>query len=148
MRVVVQRVTSASLSIEGQEHARIGPGLVLLAGFSPADGPADLAWMADKIAGLRIFSDSEGRMNLPVAHIGGEVLAVPNFTLYGDCRKGRRPGFSAAAAPEIATALFSAFVAELARLVPTKSGVFGAHMHVSLTNDGPVTLLLDTEKTI
>ena len=147
MRVVVQRVRGADLVIEGQERARIGLGLVVLVGFSPGDQPRDLEWMAEKLAGLRVFTDDEGKMNLSVSEIGGAVLAVPNFTLYGDCRKGRRPGFSDAASPEVATALFDRFCEALAKLVPTQTGVFGAHMHVTLTNDGPVTLLLDSEKT-
>lgn len=118
----------------------------MLAGFGPADDPAALQWMAEKIAGLRVFEDLEGRMNLSVGDIGGQVLCVPNFTLYGDCRKGKRPGFSYAAPPEQATALFDAFCDTLAGLCPVARGVFGAHMHVALINDGPVTLLLDTDK--
>ena len=146
MRVVVQRVSEASLSIDGVECARIGRGLVVLAGLGPGDAVADLAWMAGKVAGLRIFSDAEGKMNLSVAEVGGGVLAVPNFTLFGDCRKGRRPGFSGAAPPEIAAGLFDRFCELLAGSVATQRGVFGAHMHVSLTNDGPVTLLLDSAR--
>lgn len=146
MRAVVQRVSQASLSIEGDERARIGQGLVVLAGFGPGDGAAELAWVAEKVANLRIFHDAQGKLNLSVVETGGEVLAVPNFTLYGDCRKGRRPGFSGAASPELATGLFDDFCEMLAGLVATQRGVFGAHMHVALTNDGPVTLLLDSAK--
>lgn len=146
MRAVIQRVSQANLVIDGQERCRIGAGLVVLAGFGPDDEPADLAWMAEKIAALRVFGDEQGRMNLSVGETGGELLVVPNFTLYGDCRKGRRPGYSGAAAPEKATALFDQFCDHLQGLVPVQRGVFGAHMHVSLTNDGPVTLLLDSAK--
>ncbi|NSW57806.1 MAG: D-tyrosyl-tRNA(Tyr) deacylase [Armatimonadetes bacterium] len=147
MRAVIQRVSRANLVIDGEERCRIGVGLVVLAGFGPGDATADLQWMAEKIATLRVFGDDEGRMNLAVGDVGGELLVVPNFTLYGDCRKGRRPGYSAAAAPERATALFDQFCDHLQGLVPVQRGVFGAHMHVSLTNDGPVTLLLDSAKT-
>lgn len=147
MRTVIQRVSASELTIEGDLHAEIGTGLVVLAGFAPNDQPADLQWMAEKIAGLRIFEDADGKMNLSVVDIGGQVLAVPNFTLHGDCRKGRRPGFSAAAPPELASDLFDSFCEELEKLAPLQRGVFGAHMHVALTNDGPVTLLLDTDRT-
>ena len=143
----MQRVSSASLSIDDCPTAEIGTGLVVLAGFGPVDQGADLQWMADKVAGLRIFADADDKMNLSVVEVEGAVLAVPNFTLYGDCRKGRRPGFSAAAPPELATGLFKEFCDGLAGRVPVQRGVFGAHMHVTLTNDGPVTLLLDSEKT-
>lgn len=147
MRAVVQRASQATLAIDGEERCRIGAGLVVLAGFGPEDEAADLAWMAEKIATLRVFGDAEGRMNLSVVDAGGTVLVVPNFTLYGDCRKGRRPGFSGAAPPARATALFDAFCDELAKFAAVQRGVFGAHMHVNLTNDGPVTLLLDSAKT-
>jgi len=147
LRVVLQRVSDASLTIDDTAQARIGEGLVILAGFAPTDGPDDLRWMAEKIAGLRVFEDEDGKMNLSVGEIAGSILSVPNFTLYGDCRKGRRPGFSNAAAPELATELFDRFCDELQSLVPTQRGVFGAHMHIALTNNGPVTLLLDSEKT-
>jgi len=147
LRAVIQRVSQANLAIDGKERSRIGAGLVVLAGFGPDDAPADLEWMAEKIATLRVFGDDDGRMNLAVGEIGGELLVVPNFTLYGDCRKGRRPGYSGAAAPEIAAALFDQFCDHLQSLAPVQRGVFGAHMHVSLTSDGPVTLLLDSART-
>ena len=147
LRVVLQRVSEAVVRVDDAIHAEIGPGLVALAGFAPGDGPQDLVWMADKIGSLRIFPDAEGKMNLSVADVGGGVLVIPNFTLYGDCRKGRRPGFSGAAAPDVAEALLGQFCETLGGSVPVHSGVFGAHMHVALTNDGPVTLLLDTDKT-
>lgn len=145
MRVVIQRVSGSRLTVDDVVKAETGPGLVVLAGFAPGDGAAQLRWMAEKIAGLRIFPDDEGKMNLSVVDVGGQVLAVPNFTLHGDCRKGKRPGFSNAAPPELATTLFDDFCRELEQLAPVQRGVFGAHMHVTLTNDGPVTLLLDTE---
>lgn len=144
MRAVVQRVSEAALTIDDNRHASIGQGLVLLVGFGPTDTPQDLRWTADKIAGLRIFPDEEGKMNLSVLDVGGEVLVVPNFTLHGDCRKGRRPGFSNAAPPEVATGLFDDFCELLSAQVPSQRGVFGAHMHLALTNDGPITLLLDS----
>jgi len=146
MRVVLQRVSCARLTIDDEQKAGIGPGFVVLAGFGPADQAADLSRIAAKVADLRVFEDDAGKMNLSVGDVGGQVLAVPNFTLYGDCRKGRRPGFSAAAPPDRAAQLFVAFCDELARHVPVQRGIFGAHMHVHLTNDGPVTLLLDSEK--
>jgi D-aminoacyl-tRNA deacylase len=145
MRAVVQRVSQANLTVEGVEHCAIGPGMVLLAGFAPDDDASDLRWMADKVAGLRIFPDDEGKMNRSVGEVNGEILAVPNFTLYGDCRRGRRPGFSAAAPPESAARLFDRFCSQLGEQVPLQRGVFGAHMHVALVNDGPVTLLLDSK---
>lgn len=145
MRCVVQRVTDAVLTVGGQEQARIGRGLVVLAGFAPSDGSDAVQWMADKVLGLRIFEDSAGKMNRSVVEVGGEVLAVPNFTLYGDCRKGRRPSFTGAAEPNLASTLFDRFCQALAGRVGTGRGVFGAHMHVTFTNDGPVTLLLDSE---
>ncbi len=147
MRAVIQRVAQASVEVEGQQVAAIGRGLLVLASFGPDDTDDDIRYMAKKIAGLRIFEDEAGKMNLSVADVGGEILAVPNFTIHGDCRKGRRPSFSAAAAPEQARELFERFLEALrATGVPTKAGVFGAHMHVHLINDGPVTLLLDSKR--
>jgi len=146
VRTVLQRVSRSSLSVDGTERARTGHGLVVLAGFAPEDERSDLQWMADKISGLRVFPDDEGKMNLSVADVGGTVLAVPNFTLHGDCRKGRRPSFTAAAPPEKATTLFEDFCALLAELVPVERGIFGAHMHVELINDGPITMLLDSRR--
>lgn len=145
MRVVVQRVGEASVEVEGQTVGHIGPGLLVLVGFRAGDDCAALKWMAGKIAGLRLFEDAEEKMNLSVQDVDGEVLLVPQFTLYGDCRKGRRPGFSEALAPDQATRLFDQFAALFAPLgLPLQTGVFGAHMKVSLLNDGPVTLIIDS----
>lgn len=145
MRVVVQRVTEASVSIDDAVVGQIGPGLMALVGFCPGDDQSDMDWMAEKLLGLRIFTDDLGKMNLGLNDIAGELLLVPNFTLYGDCRKGRRPGFSGAMEPEAAEIMFGEFCAVVAAngLVP-QCGVFGAHMHVALVNDGPVTLILDS----
>jgi D-tyrosyl-tRNA(Tyr) deacylase len=126
----------------------VGPGLMVLLGVSRDDGPAEAAWLAAKIAGLRIFPDAQDKLNLSVLDTGGEVLVVSQFTLWGYCAKGRRPSFGRAAGGEQAEHLYLAFVEELRRLGPTvATGSFGAMMEVSLVNSGPVTLLLDTEKT-
>ena len=130
----------------GEEVAgAIGPGLLVLAGFSGKDQPDTVAWMAEKAANLRIFSDSEGRMNRSVLDISGEVLVVSQFTLYGDARKGRRPSFIGAARPEVAIPLYDTFIGELAKRLPgaVQSGRFGAAMKVALVNDGPVTLVIE-----
>lgn len=140
MRAVVQRVSRASVRVDQQTVGAIGPGLLVLLGVAPTDGPPQIAWMADKIANLRIFADAEGKMNLSVRDIQGGILLVSQFTLYGDASRGRRPGFGAAARPEIAEPLYL----ELASRLGAEKGVFGAHMEVELLNDGPVTLLLDT----
>ena len=149
MRVVVQRVARAAvhrLDVEPVQVRRIERGLVLLCGFQAADDMATLRWMAEKCLGLRIFADDAGAMNRDVAECGGGLLVVPNFTLYGDARKGRRPSFTDAAPAEVAARLFDAFV-DLLRAGPVhvEAGWFQAHMHVELTNDGPVTLLLEQE---
>ncbi len=145
MRVVLQRVAEAAVEIDGAVVGSIGPGLVVLAGFTDGDGPDTVSWMADKIANLRIFADAEGRMNRSVLDSGGEVLVVSQFTLYGDARKGRRPSFVKAARPEVAVPLYEAFVEALDRVVPrpVQTGRFGAAMNVSLVNDGPVTLMME-----
>lgn len=140
MRAVVQRVAEASVSVEGAVVGRIGAGLLVLLGVGPDDGPAQVAWMADKIANLRIFEDAGGKMNLSVRDVGGGVLVISQFTLYGDVAKGRRPSFTGAAPPDRARPLYEA----VADALGAQRGVFGAHMAVSLVNDGPVTLLLDT----
>ena len=149
MRVVVQRVVRAAVRrMDGvaESEAHIDRGLLLLAGFRAGDDAATLAWMADKCIGLRIFADDQGAMNRAVLDVGGALLVVPNFTLYGDARKGRRPSFGAAAPPEIACSLFDAFVAALRRApVPVATGFFQAAMHVECVNDGPVTLILERE---
>ena len=146
MRAVVQRVSHALVRVDGEVTGEIHQGLLVLVGFAPGDTDADLEWMAEKLQGLRVFGDAEGNMNLAVGDVGGAVLLVPNFTLYADCRKGRRPGFSNAAPPERAAELFQQFCEKMGQRVPVQRGVFGAHMHVELTNDGPVTLLLDSSK--
>ena len=144
MRVVLQRVSRAAVRIDGQTVGAIGHGFVVLAGFAPADGEDALAWMADKIAGLRIFADAEGKMNLPLAEVGGAVLVISQFTLYGDAAKGRRPSFMGAAPPLEAEALYDRFVAMLReRSLAVETGRFGAMMDVELVNDGPVTLILE-----
>lgn len=140
MRAVLQRVTEARVSVEGEVVGYIGPGLLVLLGVAPGDGPAQVAWMAEKIATLRIFPDEGGKMNRSVRDVGGGVLVVSQFTLYGDASKGRRPGFSGAAHPDLARPLYEA----LADALGAARGVFGADMAVSLVNDGPVTLILDS----
>jgi D-tyrosyl-tRNA(Tyr) deacylase len=144
MRVVVQRVSEASVTIDGAVVGTIGRGLLLLVGLARGDGEAAIAWMAHKIEGLRVFSDADGLMNASLADVGGRVLAVPQFTLLGDCRKGRRPSFAAAMPPAEAERLFGRFVARLAAAAGSVvTGRFGATMQVQLVNDGPVTLVIE-----
>jgi len=144
MRVVVQRVSRAEVRIGERVTGRIGRGLLLLVGFKADDTEDALGWMADKVVGLRIFSDSEGKMNLSLDEVGGAALVVSQFTLYGDARKGRRPSFIDAAPPPLATPLYERFVALLRERIPdVQTGEFGAMMDVDLVNDGPVTLLLE-----
>ncbi len=145
MRALVQRVTRASVTVDGRVTGAVRHGLLVLVGATHADGADEVRWLAVKVAGLRVFADDEGRMNRDVREAGGGVLVVPQFTLYGDVRRGRRPGFEAAARPEVAEPLFEAFCAALAAEgVPVERGVFRAHMEVELVNDGPVTLMLET----
>ena len=145
MRALVQRVTRASVSVDGRVRGEIGPGLLVLLGATHADGETDARWLADKVAGLRVFADRDGKMNRDLREAGGACLVVPQFTLYGDARRGRRPEFTAAARPEVAEPLYERFCDELARAgVPVARGVFRAHMCVELTNDGPVTLLIES----
>ncbi|MBT9153495.1 MAG: D-aminoacyl-tRNA deacylase [Firmicutes bacterium] len=147
MRAVVQRVSGAQVSVEGEIVAGISTGLLVLLGVAQTDTPGDAKYLAEKIAGLRVFPDGEGKMNLCVREAGGEVLAVSQFTLLGDCRRGKRPSFSAAAAPTDAMYLFDQCIAELRqRIGSVKTGVFGAMMEVALVNSGPVTILLDSAK--
>jgi D-tyrosyl-tRNA(Tyr) deacylase len=147
MRAVIQRVTSASVSVDDETTGAIQQGLLVLLGSGEGDSADDVDWMSNKIAGLRIFEDDDGKMNLSVSDIEGEVLLVPQFTLYGDCRKGRRPSFVGAADPDIAEQLVEEVSAKLrAAGLHVEEGVFGAEMEVSLLNDGPVTILLDSEK--
>lgn len=144
MRVLVQRVSRAEVRVAGRVTGSVGAGLLLLVGFTHADGEEQILWMADKITGLRIFSDDEGKMNRALGDMGGGVLVVSQFTLYGDAVKGRRPSFVDAARPEAATPLYERFVAMLReRGVHTETGEFGAMMEVELVNDGPVTLWLE-----
>ncbi|RUL87585.1 D-aminoacyl-tRNA deacylase [Tautonia sociabilis] len=147
MRAVLQRVSRASVEVDGQTVGRIDRGWLVLLGVAKGDAEADADWLAKKVAGLRAFEDEAGKMNLAVGEVGGGVLVVSQFTLLGDCRKGRRPGFDAAADPAEAERLYGDFCRRLASLgLPTASGVFRATMQVELVNDGPVTLLLDSRK--
>ena len=144
MRAVLQRVLNGSVTVEGQVIARIGPGLVILLGIGPGDTPEQARALAEKIALLRIFEDDQGKMNRSILDARGEAIVVSQFTLYADTRKGRRPSFTGAALPEQARPLVDQFVRFLAAQgVPTQAGEFGAAMQVALTNDGPVTILLE-----
>ena len=146
MRAVLQRVRSARVEVAGKVVGEIGVGLLVLLGVAQGDGSAQARALAKKTAELRIFEDVEGKMNLSVQEIGGAVLAVSQFTLLADCRKGRRPGFSAAAPPEVANTLYQEYMTALrASGLTVEAGIFQAEMQVHLVNDGPVTLLLDTE---
>ena len=145
MRALIQRVSRASVSVDGRVVSEIGPGLVVLLGVGAEDGPQEAAALAEKCAHLRIVEDDAGKMNRSVMETGGEVLAISQFTLYGDTRKGRRPNFMGAAPPERAAPLYEAFVAHLRGLgLRVGMGVFGAHMEVEIRNDGPVTILVES----
>ena len=144
MRILLQRVSAASVSIDGRVAGAIGRGFCLLVGFTHGDTGDQVDWMAEKVAGLRLFSDAAGKMNLGLEDVGGAVLVVSQFTLYGDAVKGRRPSFIDAARPETAIPLYQRFIAALrARGLEVATGEFGADMEVALKNDGPVTLILD-----
>jgi D-aminoacyl-tRNA deacylase len=144
MRIVLQRVSRASVTISGKVTGAIDAGYCLLVGFTHGDGPPQVDWMAEKVAGLRLFSDGAGKMNLGLTDVGGAVLVISQFTLYGDAAKGRRPSFVDAARPEIAIPLYQRFLAALQRLdLIVAAGEFGADMQVEIHNDGPVTLILD-----
>ena len=146
MRAIVQRVSRAKVDIEGQTVGAIGPGLLVLLGITHGDTIEAGRWLAEKIVGLRIFPDADGKMNRDVMEAGGSVLIVSQFTLYGDCRKGRRPSFVDAAPPPVAIPLYEQFVQAVQALgVPVASGRFGADMQVELVNDGPVTLIVDRD---
>lgn len=146
MRAVVQRVTSASVRIDDRLISAVGAGLLVFLGVTHGDTTADADYLADKITNLRIFEDEAGKMNRSVKDIAGEILVVSQFTLYGDCRKGRRPSFAAAAEPKSAEALYDDFTRKLrASGIPTRTGKFRAMMAVSLVNDGPVTLILESK---
>jgi D-tyrosyl-tRNA(Tyr) deacylase len=145
MRACVQRVSSARVRVDGEIVGEIGRGFVVLLGVAAGDGPAELRWMVDKVVGLRVFDDADGKMNLALADVQGELLVVSQFTLLGDCRKGRRPSFTGAAPPEMAERMYQEFVAAArAAGVRVATGKFRTHMEVELVNDGPVTLLLDS----
>ena len=148
MRAVIQRVSRAQVSVGEDTVGRIGPGLLVLLGVAKADTRADADYLANKILGLRIFEDQHGKMNLSLAEINGSVLAVSQFTLYGDARTGRRPSFDEAAPPQLAKALYEYFVAKIREGgITCESGRFQAMMQVELVNDGPVTILLDSNRT-
>lgn len=148
MRAVLQRVRAAGVSIGGQQVSRIGPGLMVLLGVCEGDTAAESAYLARKVAELRIFPDQQEKLNLSLLDVGGQALVVSNFTLYGDCRKGRRPSYTRAARPEVATPLYEDFCRQLAAagVGKVETGVFGADMLVQIENDGPVTLILDTQE--
>ena len=147
MRAVIQLVKKASVTVDGKTVGAINKGLLVLLGVCKNDTEKEVAYMVEKIANLRIFQDPEGKMNLSVRDIGGEILAVSQFTLFGDCRKGRRPSYSQAAPPELADKLYQSFVSKMEKYLPVKTGTFQAMMEVELINDGPVTLMLDSTKT-
>lgn len=147
MRAVVQRVAHASVTVDNEVVGAVGSGYLVLLGVSAEDRPEDADYMADKIAGLRLFEDEAGKMNRSIQEAGGAILAVSQFTLYGDVRKGRRPGFDRAARPEAAVQLYERFVQRLrAQGLQVETGRFQTHMKVELLNDGPVTILVDSEK--
>lgn len=147
MRTVLQRVTYASVCVDGEVVGKIGKGLLVLLGVCDEDTESDLTYMADKISGLRIFEDEDEKMNLSVADIGGEILVVSQFTLFGDCRKGKRPSFSSAGKPDYANEMYEKFITCLEEKgFKVQHGIFGADMKVELLNDGPVTLMLDSKK--
>ena len=147
MRAVVQRVKSANVRVDGELVSEIGAGVLIFLGVAHEDTTTELEYIANKVANLRIFEDAEGKMNCSLLETGGSALVVSQFTLYGDCRKGRRPSFIDAARPEVANALYEKFIVALEkRNVPTQGGTFQAMMDVELINDGPVTILLDSDK--
>ena len=147
MRAVLTRVKSASVTIDGQVVGQIGQGFLILLGVGPEDDETHCKYLAEKALGLRIFEDENGKMNLGLGDVGGQVLVVSQFTLYGNCRKGRRPSFTEAAGPELGNRLYEQFLAECAALgYQPQHGQFGADMQVASVNDGPVTLILDTQQ--
>lgn len=147
MRAVVQRVSSCSLAIGGEEYSRIGKGLLVLIGIEDSDNQDDIEWLAGKIARLRIFDDAEGVMNVPVTEAGGEIMVVSQFTLHASTKKGNRPSYIRAAKPETAVPLYESFIKQMEKesSKPVMTGRFGEHMMISLTNDGPVTIIIDTK---
>ena len=145
MKIVIQRVSQASVTIDGKITGAIQQGLLLLVGICPEDGQEDIEYAVRKISQMRIFSDDADKMNLSVQDVGGQILSISQFTLYADTKKGNRPAFTGAAKPDLATALYDQFNQKLAQTVPVQTGEFGADMKVSLVNDGPVTIVLDTK---
>jgi D-tyrosyl-tRNA(Tyr) deacylase len=144
MRVLLQRVARAAVTVDGRETGSISRGFVALVGFTHGDSDEHVQWMADKVVGLRLFGDAEGKMNLAISEVAGSILVVSQFTLYGDAQKGRRPSFIQAAHPDAAVPLYEKFIVALReRAVPVATGEFGADMAVELVNDGPVTLMLE-----
>lgn len=148
MRFVIQRVSEAGVTIDGSLHASIGAGFLVLVGIEEADSREDAEWVCQKLAGMRIFSDADGKMNLSIQDIGGEVLLVSQFTLFASTKKGNRPSFIRSARPEQAIPLYEACIEQLGILLqkPVKTGKFGADMKISLVNDGPVTILMDSKQ--
>lgn len=147
MRIIIQRVRNASVTIEGVEHSAINQGMMILVGIEEADGDEDIAFLTKKIANMRIFDDADGVMNLSVMDIGGEVLVVSQFTLHASTKKGNRPSYIRAAKPDISIPLYEKFCSELSATLrkPVKTGVFGADMQCALINDGPVTIFMDSK---
>lgn len=149
MRIVLQRVSRASVTIAGRVAGQIGRGFCLLVGFTHSDTAAEVDWMAEKVVGLRLFSDADGKMNLGLSEVGGGVLVISQFTLYGDAAKGRRPSFIDAARPEVAIPLYERFLAQLrSKGLEVQAGEFGADMLVEIRNDGPVTLILSRDSSV
>ena len=146
MKIVIQRVKQASVSIDSKLYNQIQQGLLLLVGVAPDDAQEDVAYAVRKITNMRIFSDDEDKMNLSVKDVNGEILSISQFTLYADTKKGNRPAFTGAAKPDLASQLYDDFTELLSREIPVKTGVFAADMQVALVNDGPVTIVLDTKK--
>ncbi len=146
MKIIIQRVKKAQVSIEGQIQGKINQGLLLLVGVGPEDQEEDLDYAVRKLVNMRIFSDAEGKMNLSVKDIEGEILSISQFTLFADTKKGNRPAFTGAAKPDMASDFYDAFNQKLAQEVPVQTGIFGADMQVELVNNGPVTIILDTKR--
>lgn len=145
MRIIIQRVREASVSIDDNITAAIGQGFLLLVGVGPDDSDEDISYAVRKISQMRVFSDEAGKMNLSIQDIGGEILSISQFTLFAQTKKGNRPAFTGAAQPDLASRLYDQFNAQLGQYVAVKTGIFGADMKVSLVNDGPVTIMLDTK---